>query len=59
MSNVPHFISLRAGRKFGASALTDGLEADGLTDAFDNCAMGIFAEECARKYDISREEQVI
>ena len=36
--------------------MIDGIQIDGLTDVYDQCAMGVCADECAR-YDISREEQ--
>ena len=53
----PHFISLRKGKKFGSASLEDIMQKDGLTDAYDKVAMGVFADECAKKYKISREEQ--
>ncbi len=57
MSMSPHFISLRKGNKFGSSSLKDIMENDGLIDAYDKVSMGVFADECARKYKISRQEQ--
>ena len=57
MSNVPHFMHFRKGRKFGEVALGDGILIDGLTDAFDKKHMGVAAELCVRKYEISRQEQ--
>ncbi len=57
MSQIPHYIQMRNGTKFGPSTLIDGLQKDGLTDAYDNQAMGVFADLCAEKYQISREEQ--
>ena len=57
MSMSPHFISLRKGKKFGSASLEDIMQKDGLTDAYDKVAMGVFADECAKKYKISREEQ--
>lgn len=35
----------------------NGLQKDGLTDAFHNISMGVFAEKCARDHDITREQQ--
>ncbi|MFM9825496.1 acetyl-CoA C-acyltransferase [Flavobacterium sp.] len=57
MSLIPHYTYLRNGQKFGPSTLFDGLQKDGLTDAYDNSAMGVFADLCAKENDISREEQ--
>src|SRR5690606_14637854 len=45
------------GTKFGPSALIDGMQKDGLTDAYDNNAMGVCADLCATEYEISREDQ--
>jgi acetyl-CoA C-acetyltransferase len=58
MSNVPFYVSnMRWGNKYGDSKLTDGLSRDGLTDVYNNTAMGHFAELCAKTCEISREEQ--
>lgn len=57
MSLIPHYTYLRNGQKFGPTTLFDGLQKDGLTDAYDNSAMGVFADLCAKENDISREEQ--
>ncbi len=57
MSLIPHYVYLRNGVKFGSSTLIDGMQKDGLTDAYDNNAMGVCADLCAVKYAISREEQ--
>ena len=45
------------GQKFGPISLEDGLQKDGLVDAYANQAMGVFADSCASKYDFTREEQ--
>ena len=57
MSLIPHYMSLRNGTKFGPSTVIDGLQKDGLIDAYDNNAMGVCADLCATEYNISREEQ--
>jgi len=57
MSLIPHYTHLRAGTKFGPTTLQDGMQKDGLTDAYDNTAMGVSADLCASEYKISREEQ--
>nr|WP_315197135.1 acetyl-CoA C-acyltransferase [uncultured Flavobacterium sp.] len=57
MSLIPHYMHLRNGTKFGSNTMIDGLQKDGLTDAYDNNAMGVSADLCATEYKISREEQ--
>jgi acetyl-CoA C-acetyltransferase len=57
MSMIPHYVHMRNGVKFGPTSLVDGLQKDGLTDAYDQNAMGVCADMCATEYQISREEQ--
>lgn len=57
MSLAPHYFYARTGTKFGPGTLEDGLQKDGLVDAYDNNAMGVCADACATKYGFSREEQ--
>jgi acetyl-CoA C-acetyltransferase len=58
MSNVPYYSpSVRWGNKYGNVSLLDGLAYDGLTDAYNNQAMGNFADMCGRECQISREQQ--
>jgi acetyl-CoA C-acetyltransferase len=57
MSLIPHYVHLRTGQKFGPTTLIDGMQKDGLVDAYDNNAMGVFADACAAKYNFSREDQ--
>ena len=58
MSNVPYYApNMRWGNKYGNVTLVDGLAKDGLTDAYDNQAMGMAAELCAKECSISREDQ--
>ena len=57
MSMIPHYVHLRNGVKFGPTSLVDGMQKDGLTDAYDNNAMGVCADLCASEYQISREAQ--
>ncbi|MGA0555284.1 acetyl-CoA C-acyltransferase [Larkinella sp. VNQ87] len=58
MSNAPYYIpKARFGYKYGNAQLIDGLAKDGLTDPFDLCAMGVYADITAKKYNISRESQ--
>ena len=57
MSSIPHYVHMRNGVKFGPSTLMDGMQKDGLVDAYDNNAMGVAADLCASQHKISREEQ--
>ena len=58
MSNVPYYVpKARFGYKYGNAELIDGLAKDGLLDAYDECAMGVFADATAERYHISRETQ--
>lgn len=57
MSQAPHTIYLRNGVKMGDSNLVDSLLYDGLTDAFDLIHMGVTAENIAKEFSITREEQ--
>jgi len=57
MSLIPHYVHLRNGVKFGPTSMQDGMQKDGLVDAYDNNAMGVAADLCATEYKITREEQ--
>ena len=57
MSLIPHYIHLRNGKKFGPASMEDGMQKDGLVDAYDHNAMGTCADLCASEYDFSREDQ--
>src|SRR5689334_2656362 len=58
MSSVPFYVeNLRWGNKYGDTKLIDGMAKDGLTDSYDNNAMGCAADICAADNKISREEQ--
>ncbi|NJX15069.1 acetyl-CoA C-acyltransferase [Tamlana crocina] len=57
MSLIPHYLHTRTGTKFGPTTLVDGMQKDGLVDAYDQNAMGVCADACAVKYKFSREEQ--
>ena len=57
MSLIPHYAHLRNGVKFGPITFVDGMQKDGLIDAFDGNAMGVSADLCATEYNISREAQ--
>ena len=58
MSNVPYYSpNVRWGSKYGNVSLVDGLAKDGLTDVYNNYAMGNAAELCATECNVSREQQ--
>ena len=58
MSLAPHLIpNSRTGNKFGATQMKDAMQWDGLWDVYSDRPMGNCAEECARKYNFTREEQ--
>jgi acetyl-CoA C-acetyltransferase len=57
MSIAPHSIFYRDKQKISEKKLVDTMINDGLTDAFYNYHMGVTAENVAKKFNISREEQ--
>lgn len=57
MSLIPHYLHLRNGQKFGPAQMEDGMQKDGLVDAYDHNAMGVAADHCAKEHNYSREEQ--
>lgn len=57
MSMIPHYLPLRKGQKFGPAQMIDGMQKDGLVDAYSHEAMGTCADLCASEHKISREEQ--
>ena len=59
MTNAPYLLQkARAGYRYGHSTIYDHMAIDGLEDAYDRGkAMGVFAEDCATKYEFSRAEQ--
>jgi len=57
MSLAPHVAHLRNGQKMGALELVDSMIKDGLWDAFNGYHMGVTAENVARQWQITREEQ--
>ena len=57
MSMAPHVAHLRNGTKMGSLELMDTMLKDGLTDAFHGYHMGTTAENVAKKWQLSRDEQ--
>ena len=57
MSQAPHCIHMRDGTKMGDAKLIDTMIKDGLWDAFNGYHMGTTAENVARQFQITREQQ--
>jgi acetyl-CoA C-acetyltransferase len=58
MSLVPFYVpKARYGYNYGHGQLIDGMVHDGLTDAYSHQLMGGYADQTAKEYHISREEQ--
>ncbi|MFS4417425.1 acetyl-CoA C-acyltransferase [Maribacter sp. 2307ULW6-5] len=57
MSLIPHYVPMRTGTKFGPGTLTDGMQKDGLVDAYDQNAMGVSADACAVEHGFDRASQ--
>lgn len=57
MSNAPHVLHMRDGKKLGNATLEDTIMRDGLTDAMCNVVMGETAENVARQFGVTRAEQ--
>ena len=57
MSIAPHSIFYRDEKKISEDKLLDTMINDGLIDAFNNYHMGVTAENVAKKFDISRQDQ--
>lgn len=58
MSLAPHLLmNSRNGFKFGTTEMKDSMQWDGLWDVYTDRAMGNCAEECTKKYKMTREEQ--
>ena len=57
MSQAPHVIHLRNGKKLGDTELIDSMIKDGLWDAFNGYHMGITAENVAQQFQVTRKDQ--
>src|SRR4051812_34381521 len=58
MTNAPHLLpDSRVGTKFGDAKLIDSMAHDGLSDTFDQVAMGALTEKANARYDLTRQEQ--
>ena len=57
MTNAPHLLpKSRGGYRYGAQQLLDHMATDGLEDAYCGKPMGHFADQTAKKYNITREQ---
>jgi len=58
MTQAPYLMPKgRSGYGFGHGQVLDSMMRDGLEDAYTGKAMGVFAEQCVKKYGFTREEQ--
>ena len=58
MTQAPHLLAnSRTGTKYGDTKLVDSMAHDGLSDTFDQVAMGVLTEQANSRYDLTREEQ--
>jgi acetyl-CoA C-acetyltransferase len=57
MSQAPHVAHLRNGTKMGSLELVDSMIKDGLWDAFNGYHMGTTAENVAKQWQITRQQQ--
>lgn len=58
MTNAPYLLpNARGGMRMGNREVVDSMMFDGLTDAFEGNAMGVFADQIASEYQFTREAQ--
>src|SRR2546422_993325 len=57
MSTAPHCMNLRTGTKMGSATMIDTMIVDALWDAFNGYHMGNTAENVAKQFQITREQQ--
>jgi acetyl-CoA C-acetyltransferase len=57
MSMAPHAAYLRSGVKMGDYSMVDTMLKDGLMDAFNGYHMGVTAENVAKQWQITRQQQ--
>jgi acetyl-CoA C-acetyltransferase len=56
MTNSPYLLKKhRSGARFGHDTVYDHMALDGLEDAYENAAMGAFAQDTANSYELTRE----
>lgn len=58
MSNAPYYLEkARSGYRMGDGKIVDGMILDGLWDPYGNVHMGSCGDMCAKKYELTREQQ--
>ena len=58
MTNAPYLLpKARGGMRMGEQKVVDSMMYDGLTDAYQGNAMGVFADMIAKEYQFTREQQ--
>ncbi len=58
MSRAPFLLmSHRGGRKYGHDKMLDHMALDGLEDAYEGMAMGVYADQAAKDYQLTRQQQ--
>ena len=58
MSRAPFLLpSHRGGRKYGHDKMLDHMAFDGLEDAYEGMAMGVYADQAAKDYQLTRQQQ--
>ena len=58
MTRAPYLLhKARSGYRMGNAEIIDEMILDGLTDAFDHCHMGVTAENVAKEFEVSRQDQ--
>ena len=58
MSRAPFLLtSHRSGKKYGHDKMLDHMAFDGLEDAYEGLAMGVFADQAAKDYQLTRQQQ--
>ena len=58
MTNAPHMLpNHRGGFKYGDDVIKDHMAQDGLVDAYEHKAMGVYADMIANEYQFTREQQ--
>ena len=57
MSQAPHVVHVRNGKKIGDTDLVDSMIKDGLWDAFNGYHMGVTAENVAQQFQVTRKDQ--
>jgi acetyl-CoA C-acetyltransferase len=58
MTRAPFLLtSHRSGKKYGHDKMLDHMAFDGLEDAYEGLAMGVFADQAAKDYQLTRQQQ--